>query len=47
MDIGIGLPSTIPGTSGAAVLEWARQVFLTTGLGNARAAMVAPWRPRP
>jgi alkanesulfonate monooxygenase SsuD/methylene tetrahydromethanopterin reductase-like flavin-dependent oxidoreductase (luciferase family) len=25
MDIGIGLPATIPGTEGVAVIEWARQ----------------------
>lgn len=25
MRIGIGLPSAIPGTSGAAVLDWARR----------------------
>lgn len=25
MDIGIGLPSTIPGTDGGAILEWARR----------------------
>jgi hypothetical protein len=25
MDIGIGLPATIPGTSGSLVLDWARR----------------------
>lgn len=25
MDIGIGIPNTVPGTSGAQLLDWARQ----------------------
>jgi hypothetical protein len=36
MKIGIGLPATIPGVSGSAVLEWARrseyQTFASLGV---------------